>query len=178
MLKKHNLHATIFVVTGFINKEIDLIDSPYWGPLSWEHIQAMDSSTNIEIGAHTNSHRILSGLDDIEAYAEIEKSKLVLEEKLNRDINLFAYPNGRGEDISLASVKAVKKLGFKIAVSTFWRTSHKIEQKFIMNRVMIKGDDDLSTLNNKLKGKFDYLYFLHKARSFILSNFFRKGIWR
>ncbi len=178
LLKKYELKATIFVVTGFINREVELIKRSGWGPMSWEQIKTMDKSSYIEIGAHSNTHHILSSLDDRDAINEIKTSKQILEEKLGRKVDLFAYPNGQGSDISLCALETVKQIGFKLACSTFWRTTHKENQRFLMNRVMVKGDDTVDLLILKLSGKYDYLYFIHKLRSLLYKVFFGHGIWK
>jgi peptidoglycan/xylan/chitin deacetylase (PgdA/CDA1 family) len=50
---------------------------------------------NIEIGAHTVNHPILTQIDDRQARNEMVESKARLEQILNEKITLFAYPNGR-----------------------------------------------------------------------------------
>lgn len=75
----------------------------------------------MQIGAHTVSHPILSGLTDAQARQEIEGSKRFLEQLLGERISVFAYPNGKpGEDYSQVSVDVVRSLGFDAAVSTQW----------------------------------------------------------
>ena len=80
----------------------------------------------MQIGAHTVSHPILATLTDEQAGAEIGNSKRFLENLLDEQITVFAYPNGKpGEDYSPQSVKVVRTLGFDAAVSTQWGASHK-----------------------------------------------------
>lgn len=89
------------------------------------HLMMTDSAlvqvaaSGMEIGAHTRSHPILTRLDDDLAVQEIQDSRQYLRELLSRDIDLFAYPNGRqGDDFDARHVGIVRELGFRAAVAT------------------------------------------------------------
>jgi peptidoglycan/xylan/chitin deacetylase (PgdA/CDA1 family) len=73
----------------------------------------------MEIGGHTVRHPILTELDESEAEAEIAQGRSRLAELAQREIEVFAYPNGvPGRDYDARHVGIVRKLGFKAAVST------------------------------------------------------------
>ena len=77
------------------------------------------AASGMEIGAHTSSHPILTRLDDDLACEEIFASRQYLSGLLSRDIDLFAYPNGRqGDDFDARHVRMVRELGFRAAVAT------------------------------------------------------------
>jgi peptidoglycan/xylan/chitin deacetylase (PgdA/CDA1 family) len=77
------------------------------------------AESGMEIGAHTHSHPILSKLNSKNSIQEIVGGKEFLESLLKTRIDLFAYPNGKpGQDYFEEHVMAVKKAGFKAAVST------------------------------------------------------------
>jgi len=79
----------------------------------------------MQIGAHTQSHPILAGLDDAAALAELRGSREHLESLLQQEVAVFAYPNGKpGTDYSLASVCLARQAGFRVAVSTAWGSAH------------------------------------------------------
>ncbi len=74
---------------------------------------------NIEIGAHTITHPILTSLDDNSARHEIEGGKLQLEAITGRPVRLFAYPNGKaGMDFDERHVVMAKEAGFAAAFTT------------------------------------------------------------
>lgn len=76
-------------------------------------------ASGMEVGAHTRSHPILTRLDDDLAAEEILASRKYLSTLLSRDIDLFAYPNGRqGDDFDARHVRMVRELGFRAAVAT------------------------------------------------------------
>jgi peptidoglycan/xylan/chitin deacetylase (PgdA/CDA1 family) len=71
------------------------------------------------VGAHTEGHPILAGLDAPEAVREIASSKMFLERLTERSVSLFAYPNGKpGRDYTVDNVDQVRSLGFAAACST------------------------------------------------------------
>ena len=75
ILKKFKIPATFFLVTGFINKSIKLIDDENFAPLSWDQIKEMDGDDLIDFGAHTDTHPILSTIDSSDVVKEIVHSK-------------------------------------------------------------------------------------------------------
>ena len=73
----------------------------------------------MEIGGHTVSHPILANLDAEESNREILGGKQALESIIDREISLFAYPNGRtGIDYQAKDVENVDRAGFVAAVTT------------------------------------------------------------
>ena len=79
----------------------------------------------VEIGAHTDTHPILTRLDPAAARLDMAHGKEVLEGILKEPVRLFAYPNGRpGQDYGATHVAMAKDLGFGAAVSTAWGAAH------------------------------------------------------
>lgn len=85
--------------------------------LSWEEIKKMDDA-GISFGSHTSTHPVLSLLDYEKAKKEIFNSKKNIEVKLNKEINLFAYPYGRKNDFDINIKKILINKSFLCAVST------------------------------------------------------------
>ena len=85
--------------------------------LSWDEMRAL-AADGVEIGCHTDSHPILSRLEDqAELEREIRGAKEVMEARLNRRVDHFCYPNGREVDISEAAVACVREAGFASSVT-------------------------------------------------------------
>jgi peptidoglycan/xylan/chitin deacetylase (PgdA/CDA1 family) len=89
---KNNLPATVFVTTGFIDKEWP------WGDnstkiLTWQQIKEI-SDNAFEIGAHTVTHPNLQKIDYNLAEKEIKDSKIELEKHINKKVRFFSYPFG------------------------------------------------------------------------------------
>ena len=72
----------------------------------------------VTLGAHTIHHPALKLISEEEQLYEIKSSKLFLENLLDTDINLFAYPFGHKESFDQVAEHIVQNLGFIYSVST------------------------------------------------------------
>jgi peptidoglycan/xylan/chitin deacetylase (PgdA/CDA1 family) len=59
----------------------------------WEELRRLDPRI-VTIGSHTLSHPILTSLKAQEVEVEVAQSRRLLETRLRRTVDLFAYPNG------------------------------------------------------------------------------------
>ena len=82
--------------------------------LSWEEITAMHHA-GVTFGSHTMTHQILTTVPADTARREVRESKTVLEQKLGRKCELFAYPNG---DWSPAVRTMLAEAGYRLAFTT------------------------------------------------------------
>jgi peptidoglycan/xylan/chitin deacetylase (PgdA/CDA1 family) len=73
-------------------------------PLTWEELRQM-SPALITIGSHTSSHPMLPTLDESALQDEIAGSRRTLEERLDRSVDLFCYPNGGNSEAVVAMVR-------------------------------------------------------------------------
>lgn len=106
ILKKHNVKATAYIISGFIG------GSDF---LSKEQLQAVIDSGLIEIGGHTVHHIALANkLAPIVSY-EVTDSKQALENAYHIHIVSFAYPDG---SFDKQATDLVQKAGYTNAVST------------------------------------------------------------
>ncbi|KQX35639.1 hypothetical protein ASD04_12675 [Devosia sp. Root436] len=168
LLSQYRIPATFFIVPGFLDGEVDLIGDPGWEAMSWENVLSMDADPLVEFGAHTQSHPILSTLSETQARHEISKSKAELQRRLGHVIEFFAYPYGQGEHVGPAALAEVARQQFSLACSTIWRTTHAQNERYFLNRIMITSDDTVEVLDLKLRGGFDYIYYLHRIRALAL----------
>lgn len=87
-------------------------------PMSWDEVRQIQTK-NVEFGAHTKTHPILSSLEDPRDIAdEIRGSKARVEEELGRPVIHFCYPNGKPADIGPEALRITRECGFKTAVTT------------------------------------------------------------
>ena len=70
----------------------------------WDELRALDPRL-VTIGSHTLTHPILPHLDAHEVEAEVAGSRRLLEERLDREVELFAYPNGDTDEKVHACVR-------------------------------------------------------------------------
>ena len=109
-------------------------------PLTWEQIREMVDSGLCKIGAHTENHPILSQLSYVEQYKEISESKKKLEKELDREISLFAYPNGQYSDFNDDTLIILEKLGLRYAFSTESGKSKQVDFPYRLRRYGITSD--------------------------------------
>lgn len=103
-LKSYNFKADVFVISQFVGGE---------RYLSWEELAEMEKSGLIEIGDHTLSHLSLALMDKEKQFDQIVSAKKIIEERLGKEILVFAYPYGSFNEIS---EKILKENGFVAAV--------------------------------------------------------------
>lgn len=85
ILKKYQVKATEYVISGFLNLPNNLTK---------EQLKEVAQSGLVEIGAHTVHHLALGGANAKKAQGEIESSKIQLEQEINQPVVSFAYPYG------------------------------------------------------------------------------------
>jgi len=61
--------------------------------MDWDTLKSLDPDL-ITIGSHTLTHPILPTLDEAAIQFEMTESRRQLEQKLNRAVKYFCYPNG------------------------------------------------------------------------------------
>ncbi len=86
--------------------------------LQWDEVKAMADEGLVTIGSHTLSHPILTRIPAEQVRREIEISKGIIEEKIGRNVEHFAYPNGRPEDFDESTVELIRRSGYRSACTT------------------------------------------------------------
>jgi peptidoglycan/xylan/chitin deacetylase (PgdA/CDA1 family) len=105
LLASRSLPATFYVpLAGEDGK-------PVLGPEALRSLR----SQGFEIGAHTMSHQIVSGLPDAELSRQVHGSKQKLEEQLGAEVPMFCYPRGRYDG---KAIDSVRRSGFRGARTT------------------------------------------------------------
>lgn len=97
-------------------------DEPF---LSWEEIADLDRHPLVTIGAHTQTHPVLTRRAPWTVYREMVNSKQKLERILRHDIRHFSYPYGRNNFL----VRLLAHLaGFQWAFTTETRCPESIDE--------------------------------------------------
>ena len=92
-------------------------DSPF-RILEREMIATMATSGLVEFGAHTVSHAILRPLTAPERRVEIGASLAAVAQVTGQPCDLFAYPNGRPTDYDNDTIRLLRELEVRAAVTT------------------------------------------------------------
>ncbi len=111
VLKQYGLKSSSAVVTTFADKgdQGDLLF------MNWNMIRELDRSGMVEIASHTQSHPDLTKTSAGQRWAEVSRSKEMIEQKLGHPCAAFVYPSGRYDDATLADTK---RAGYQIAFTT------------------------------------------------------------
>ena len=97
VLRDEGATATLFLTTGHVGGSNDWPTQPTWAPrwpmLDWDQIEAL-AAAGWDIQAHTSTHPDLRALSDDAIRVEMETADALIEERLGRRPDHFAYPYG------------------------------------------------------------------------------------
>jgi peptidoglycan/xylan/chitin deacetylase (PgdA/CDA1 family) len=101
--------------------------------LDWTEVKEL-ARRGVAIGAHTQSHPILTTVPVETMEAEIAGSKREIEGRLDAPVTLFAYPNGKRGDFDGRVKDVVRRLGFTCAVTTVEGVNTSSQDRFELYR--------------------------------------------
>ncbi|MGD9855181.1 MAG: polysaccharide deacetylase family protein [Planctomycetaceae bacterium] len=138
ILASHGLHALLFVTT-------DLIGNPRFV----DRTQLRELSKMFEIGSHARSHRLLAGLSDDEVRAELNDSKSLLEDLLDRDVDMIAYPGGSFDHRVL---RMTRQAGYRLVFTSQPIVNDWSSAASCIGRLAVKRGTSNDTIERWLRG--------------------------
>lgn len=157
ILKKYGFKATIYLLgeVKYNKWDVDVKENPE------EKFELMSDSQilemqdyGIEFGGHTLTHPKLAELEISDARREILESKEILDKKLGRNMNVFAYPYGSlNEDVK----SVVKEAGYQFAVATDSGSLSFSEDLFQIRRIAIFPKNNMFSFKRKVSGKYNFV---------------------
>ncbi|WDT76739.1 MAG: polysaccharide deacetylase family protein [Candidatus Manganitrophus sp.] len=175
ILRRHQLPATFFVITGAIGRnapfdhlqwdESSLADRAAhpepWLPMTWGMLGELKEQGHT-IGSHTRSHRSLAGLTRSEVWNEIAQSKKELESGLQTAITLFSYPFGSAVygDLNEGTEEALREAEYRFACTTKWGANLAGERCYRLKRIPVYDHDTLFDFKCKVVGAADWVGWL------------------
>ncbi len=142
LLKKYNLHFTIFLITSHYESKP--------GYLTKEEIKEMRDSGLVDLGNHTVDHPMLGFLSKTAIEREIKDANTSLKHDFGVDVKTFAYPGGSYNKIVL---EVLERLGFRTAVTVNAGQEQKENELLLLKRIGVDGGDTVETLMGKLENK-------------------------
>ena len=128
IMKKYGYTGIFYIYSNPIDKKVFL---------KWDEVKTMVDA-NMVIGDHTKSHPELSKIkDDAMLRKEIEDSKKIIEAKIGRPVNDFAYPFG---DYTSHTVDIVMQAGYKSARTVLKGTHQTNDIVFTLHGIIVTGD--------------------------------------
>lgn len=103
IMKKYGFTATIFLITGVIDK-----DPRY---MTWDQARALQQDGFV-FGSHTVTHAPLAKLTNEQITEELTASKKEIERQLGRKPDFFAYPTG---SYTMKIEELVRQAGYRAA---------------------------------------------------------------
>jgi peptidoglycan/xylan/chitin deacetylase (PgdA/CDA1 family) len=105
--------------------------------LTWEQVREL-SANGMNIGGHTVTHLNLPNADPNDAASEINNCKILIEEKIGKQVDHFSYPNGGDYDYYNNVIKEyVKQAGYKTATTSNNGLAAFQSDVFELNRIRI-----------------------------------------
>jgi peptidoglycan/xylan/chitin deacetylase (PgdA/CDA1 family) len=116
LLQQLGLPAVLFVPSGCIGKfnGFDKGIEPEEAICDWDDLVHLERH-GVSIQSHGVSHRRFSSLDEAEIEREVGDSKQVLENGLERAVDLLSYPYGDCGKDRACSAPALRRAGYKAA---------------------------------------------------------------
>lgn len=151
LLEKHQLKATIFIPTEFIQSNLNGEERVY---MNFDEIKSLNSNL-VEIALHSHSHKNFSQMTLSEAEADLLKNIEILEQNKINFTKVLAYPYGKFPKDRKHKKEFFKMLD-KIGVVSAMRignniASYPFKSRFEVNRIDIKYGDSLKIFKWKLK---------------------------
>lgn len=104
--------------------------------LSWEDVLTM-SRGGIDFGSHGMGHEILTNISPEEVRVEVRTSKAVIEERIQKSVHAFSYPNGNHDPVVR---KCVEECGYEIAFGTGGGFAGPEDDPYSLKRVNVHDD--------------------------------------
>lgn len=165
LLERWQAPATFFLTAGFVEREptvlakfarerhVPVIDVP---PLSWAQVRAL-KRRGFSVGAHTYGHRCLATLDDGDVFAELSRSKRLIEERIEERVTAMSYPYGKpARHFTPRIMDMARDLGYSRAAAVLFRALRDDDSPLAIPRFYV-GADDVEQLQAKVMGQWDYL---------------------
>ncbi len=113
--------------------------------MSWDQIQKISKDPICSIGGHTKNHLALNKISEEEIMEEVLEDKELIELKISKKVEHFAYPFGSKNEINRKQIDFIKSLGvFKTAVTTLKGNVYKYHKNHMMElpRIMLREKKD------------------------------------
>jgi peptidoglycan/xylan/chitin deacetylase (PgdA/CDA1 family) len=135
--------------------------------LTWSQLREATADGLVTVGSHTHSHVNLARVSPAVAEEEMRRSKEIIEDKLGRPCEHFAYPWA----VSSPSSDAVARRLFRSAALHAWRLNRRSDlDRFALGRIPILQSDGSGVLfRAKTEGRLNSEALLYRLA--------RRGPW-
>ena len=150
IMRNFGFTAIVFVISGYVGK-MNSWDANLGGiaskHLSWKQIKQL-ANAGWEIGSHTVTHRDLSGLSLEEVQRELQLSKQVIEQNVERPVRFISYPFNR---FDRRTILEAQRVGYQGGCTLSpGRPTNGISRQFLLPRYGVYSIDSLNWFKLKL----------------------------
>jgi len=121
--------------------------------MSWEELRQLSGHWHVTIGAHSIGHHVLARLSDADLQRELHESKTMIEARLGKRVQHFAYPFGGRDAAGPREFDATLHADYTTAVTTRTGNLHKEHAWHLLSlpRLGIDGNFPPVSLLSKLE---------------------------
>jgi len=165
-LQALGLPATVFVPTGHIggwNAWDAMAGLPRRRIMSAEALREAHATGFVDLGSHTVDHVRMGTQSDDDAWRQAGESRQTLEALLGVEVTLFAYPYGQLGDYNPRTERALRRAGYRVAVTSHWGTRVRRAELLRLKRVFFADRDRDRVVEAKIEGAYDWRGWKEKA---------------
>lgn len=151
LLKQKQFKAIFFVPVSLVGQK----EHMDWAQLK-EIIQE-----GFEIGSHGFRHIPLSNLTHHELWKELQKSKMILEDRLGVAVKSFSVPRGYYQ---LRIREFAMEMGYRFIFTSRFDINFKGQDPWRLNRLAVKRDISLNHFSRMVSGNLGYKRLLEGAK--------------
>lgn len=152
ILEKYEIPAIAFVSSKLVGKGGSSLSERY---MTWDELNQLTRSGLVSIGSHAHTHRSMDQLSDEELRFELDTSRKLLGERLNRNIIAFAYPFGMRKDFSPRTDRAIQASGYEIGFNSIHGPVLSGMPAISLPRVKVEGGESLRMFRDITRGTMD-----------------------
>ena len=171
VLEELNIPVTVFVpvfhVGSYNSWDEDEPGYQKIDTLSWWDIEQLSQNPLFTFGSHGMAHVSLCHLSKEETVKDLQESKQVLEEHLQKLVDYFAFPFGQRKDFGCATPELLREIGFKAAFTTLWKRNNMHENPYRLRRVEVRPQDTPEQLLQTLTAPVDFRFLKQEVKNLL-----------
>ena len=189
VFKKYNIKATIFAVITWVEAASNVVRSQESGVrnekiiipshldsknliasgqahkviMNWDMVKEIQESGLIDFYSHTMTHRKCAELSDAELMRELQDSRRIIEQRLNKPSPYLCWPKG---SYNSGAIEAAKRAGYKALFTTGKGIVKKDSDAFSIKRIVVK--DNINWFKSRVRiytnSLFSQIYLIIRGR--------------
>lgn len=149
LLLQRSIPFTVFVTAQFVRDKVK-------GFMSEFELKELASLPGVKIGAHGNTHCVLTRCDELSLRNELASSRAYLEDLTGKSINWMSYPYGA---VNQRVRAAVERCGYTLAATSYFNVNRSGRDPLMLCRAVVLNRDSCRVLAQKIRGNWDWYRF-------------------